>query len=190
VLFIVKLLSPEGRGAGIVSIPTFHQGELKRAWGGWPSALLSVVAALAAAAAVVVFFWPNDIGPGVRATLQYVGAGQQQTTSGIEAINDSLAAERRDLKMLSDQFLPLAARLTTLQVDATQILLNNAELAERLKATETQMAQDNTSVAEQLKALTQMARDNASAVRATRYDKLARNFLAGVRLASAIILLN
>jgi len=92
--------------------------------------------------------------------------------------------------MLSDQFLPLAARLTTLQVDATQILLNNAELAERLKATETQMAQDNTSVAEQLKALTQMARDNASAVRATRYDKLARNFLAGVRLASAIILLN
>ena len=66
--------------------------------------------------------------------------------------------------MLSDQFLPLAARLTTLQDDATRILRNNAELAERLKATETQMAQDNASVAEQLKALTQMARDNASAV--------------------------
>ena len=62
------------------------------------------------------------------------------------------------------QFLPLAARLTTLQDDATRILRNNAELAERLKATETQMAQDNASVAEQLKALTQMARDNASAV--------------------------
>ena len=41
---------------------------------------------------------------------------------------------------------------------------NNAELAERLKAKETQMALDNASVAEQLKALTQMARDNASAV--------------------------
>jgi len=147
-----------------VSIPTFHQADLKRAWGGLPAALLSVVAALAAAAAVVVFFWPNDIGPGVRATLQYVGAGQQQTTSGIEAINDSLAAERRDLKMLSDQFLALAARQSTLQDDATRILRNNAELAERLKATETQMAQDNASVAEQLKALTQMARDNASAV--------------------------
>ena len=66
--------------------------------------------------------------------------------------------------MLSDQFLPLAARLTTLQDDATRILRNNAELAERLKATETQMAQDNASVAEQLEALTQMARDNASAV--------------------------
>ena len=171
-----------------MSIPTFHQGELKRAWGGWPSALLSVVAALAAAAAVVVFFWPNDIGPGVRATLQYVGAGQQQTTSGIKAINDSLAAEhkaindslaaeRRDLKTLSDQFLAqtrgkraindspaaeeLAPRLTALQNATTRILRDNAEIAERLKETQAQMAQDNASVAEQLKALTQMARDNA-----------------------------
>ena len=139
-----------------MSISTFHQADLKRAWGGLPAALLSVVAALAAVAAVAVFFWPNDIDPEVRATLRYVGAGQQQTTSGIKAINDSLAAERRDLKMLSDQFLALAARQSTLQDDATRILRNNAELAERLKATETQMAQDNASVAEQLKALTQM----------------------------------
>ena len=158
-----------------MSISTFHQADLKRAWGGLPAALLSVVAALAAVAAVAVFFWPNDIDPEVRATLRYVGAGQQQTTSGIKAINDSLAAEhkaindslaaeRRDLKILSDQFLALAARQSTLQDDATRILRNNAELAERLKATETQMAQDNASVAEQLEALTQMARDNASAV--------------------------
>ena len=73
-----------------MSIPTFHQADLKRAWGGLPAALLSVVAALAAVAAVAVFFWPNDIDPEVRATLRYVGAGQQQTTSGIKAINDSL----------------------------------------------------------------------------------------------------
>jgi septal ring factor EnvC (AmiA/AmiB activator) len=160
-----------------MSIPTFHhkEADLKRAWGALPAVLLSVVAALAAVAAVAVFFWPNDIDPEVRATLRYVGAGQQQTTSAIKAINDSLAAERkaindslaaerRDLKMLSDQFLALAARQSTLQDDATRILRNNAELAERLKATQTQMAQDNASVAEQLKALTQMARDNTSAV--------------------------
>ena len=78
-----------------MSIPTFHQADLKRAWGGLPAALLSVIAALAAVAAVAVFFWPNDIDPEVRATLRYVGAGQQQTTSGIKAINDNLAAERK-----------------------------------------------------------------------------------------------
>ena len=74
-----------------MSISTFHQADhLKRVWGGLPAVLFSVVAALAAVAAVAIFFWPNDIDPEVRATLRYVGAGQQQTTSGIKAINDSL----------------------------------------------------------------------------------------------------
>jgi hypothetical protein len=96
-----------------MSIPTFHQADhLKRAWGGLPAALLSVVAALAAVAAVAIFF---PIDPEVRATLRFIGAGLQQTTSGIKAINDSLAAEQHDLKMLSDQFFALAARLNTLR---------------------------------------------------------------------------
>jgi len=38
----------------------------------------------------------------------------------------------------------------------TRILRDNADLAEQLRATQTQMAQDNALVAEQLKALTQM----------------------------------
>ena len=61
-----------GRGAGTMSIPTFHhkEADLKRAWGALPAVLLSVVAALAAVAAIAVFFWPNDIDPEVRATLR------------------------------------------------------------------------------------------------------------------------
>jgi hypothetical protein len=39
-----------------MSISTFHQADLKRAWGGLPTALLSVVAALAAVAAVDYIF--------------------------------------------------------------------------------------------------------------------------------------
>jgi hypothetical protein len=108
--------------------------------------------------------------------LREIWAGQQETTIAIEAINDRLAAERRDLKMPSDQvlaqtsgkktindslaaedqFTVLAARLSALQNAMTRILRDNAELAERLKVTQAQMAQDNASVAEQLKALTQM----------------------------------
>ena len=102
---------------------------------------LSVIAALIVIAVVVVFFWSD--------TNDRAG---QNTTSEIRAINDSLEAERRDLKMRSDQFLALASRLSALQEDTTLILRNNAELAERLKATQTQMAQDNALVAEQLKA--------------------------------------
>jgi septal ring factor EnvC (AmiA/AmiB activator) len=166
-------------------IPPLHeqQARLGRARGGWPEVPFSVVAALAAIAALAVFFWFGNSDPQVSATLREIWAGQQEATIGIEAINDRLAAERSDLKMLSDQFLTqtsgkkainnspaaedqivaLAARLTTLQNAVTRILRDNAEIAERLKETQAQMAQDNASVAEQLKALTQMARDNASA---------------------------
>jgi hypothetical protein len=160
-----------------------QQARLGRAQGGLPEMPLSVVAALAAIAAVAIFFWFGNNDPQVSATLREIWAGQQQTTIDIEAINDKLAAERRDLKMLSDQFsaqtsgkkaindgpaaedqiVALAARLTALQNAMTRILRDNAELAERLKETQAQMAQDNASVAEQLKALMQVARGNASA---------------------------
>ena len=140
-----------------------QRAHLDRARGGLPGVLLAV-ATLATIAAVGMSFWLGWPDNHNDPTLREIWAGQQETTTGIDAINNRLDAERRDLKMLSDQFLALAARQSTLQGDATRILRNNAELAERLKATETQMAQENASVAEQLKALTQMARDNASAV--------------------------
>jgi hypothetical protein len=162
--------------------------------------LLSVVATLAAIAAVAIFFWPgwpDNKDPQVSAALREIWAGQQETTIGIEAINDRLADERRDLKMLSDQFLAqtsgkktindglatedqftvLAARLSALQNAMTRILRDNAELAERLKETQAQMAQDNASVAEQLKALTPMARYNASAAKKLEQS---REHMAGV----------
>jgi hypothetical protein len=169
-------------------IPTLReqQTRLGRARGGLPEVPLSVVAALAAIAAAAIFFWFGNNDPQVSATLREIWAAQQQTTIEIEAINDKLAAERRDLKMLSDQiltqtsgkkpindspaaedqFAALAGRLTALQNAMTRILRDNAELAERLKETQAQMAQDNASVAEQLKALTPMARGNASAAAA------------------------
>src|SRR5271169_7118023 len=161
-------------------IPTFQDeaAHLRRAWGRFPVVLLSVVAALAVIAPVAILFWPDNIDPEGRATLQFIRAGQQQTTSGIKAINDSLAAERGDLKRLSDQFIALAARLSTLQDAMTRIVRDNAELAERLKVTQAQMAQDNASVAEQLDALTQMARDNASAAEQL---KESHEQMAGVR---------
>jgi septal ring factor EnvC (AmiA/AmiB activator) len=141
--------------------------------------LLSVVASLAAIAAVATFFLSDDIGPEVRVSLQYIGASQQRTTTGIEAINASLAAEQRDLKMLSDQFVMLAARLGTRQGDAQQILRNNTELAQRLKATQAQLtenqaqlAENNASVVEQLKALTQMVRDNAGTAEELKASQL------------------
>jgi septal ring factor EnvC (AmiA/AmiB activator) len=111
---------------------------------------LSVVAG-AVIAVVAVFFWSDTNDPQVSAALHNIGAGQN-TTSEIRAISDSLEAERRDLKMLSDQFLALASRLSAVQENTTLILRNNAELAERLKTTQTQIAQDNALVAEQLKA--------------------------------------
>jgi hypothetical protein len=111
---------------------------------------LSVVAG-AVIAVVAIFFWSDTNDPQVSAALHNIGAGQN-TTSEIRAISDSLEAERRDLKMLSDQFLALASRLSAVQENTTLILRNNAELAERLKTTQTQIAQDNALVAEQLKA--------------------------------------
>ena len=138
-----------------------QQAGLGRAWGELPEAPLLVVATLAAIAAVAIFFWFGNNDPQVSATLQYIRAGQQQTTSGIEAINDRLEAERLDLKMLSDQFLAqtsgkkaindthavedkfiaLEARLSALQNATARILRDNAELAERLKLIQAQMAQ-------------------------------------------------
>ena len=93
---------------------------------------LSVVATLAVIL-VAVFFWSHTDDPQVSAALHNIGAGQN-TTSEIRAINDSLEAERRDLKMLSYQFFARASRLRAVQEDTTLILRNNAEPAER-KAT-------------------------------------------------------
>src|SRR6516225_7554176 len=116
-----------------------------------PAVLLSVVVILAVVAPAAISLWLRGIDPQVDAKLQNIQAGQQQTTSGIEPINDRPAAE--------GQFIVLSARLSTLQDAMTRILRDNAALAEQLKATQTQitqMAQNNASVAEQLKALTQM----------------------------------
>jgi hypothetical protein len=150
----------------IMPIPTIRdQQALGR--GILPAVALSVVATLAVIALVAVFFLPDNIDPRVRATLR---AGQQQTTSGIAAINDRPAAEKflaqtRGTRAISDslaaeeQFMALSARLSTLQDAMTRILRDNADLAEQLRAAQTQitqMAQDHASVAEQLKGLTQM----------------------------------
>jgi septal ring factor EnvC (AmiA/AmiB activator) len=128
-----------------------------------PAVLLSVVATLAVVAPLAIFFWPDKADPQVNA---------QETTSGIEAINDRPAAEKfiaqtRGTKAINnslaaeDQFIALSARLSTLQDAVTRILRDNAALAEQLRATQTQMAQDNALVAEQLNALMQMmARGN------------------------------
>ena len=103
------------------------------------------------------------IDPQVAQTLQYLGASQQRTTSGIKAINESLTAEQTYLNMLSNQLSALVEHLNAVENSGTQILRDNAKLAEQLKATQSRMADDNASVAEQLKDLTQLARDNASA---------------------------
>ena len=145
-------------------LPTF-QNEAARprgaAQGRVPMVLLSVVAALVAIVVVAIPLLSEGGDPEVRTTLHYIGASQQLTTSGIKAINDSIGAERRDLKMVSDQVFALVARLSMLQEDMTLIQRNNEGLAERVKAIQTQMTQDNVSAAEQLKTLTQAARDNA-----------------------------
>ena len=148
-------------------IPTIRDQQAHPGRGGFPAVLLLAVATLAVIAPVAIFFRPDSVDPQVSATLQYIQAGQQQTTSGIEAINDRPAAEKflaqtRGTKAINnslaaeDQFIALSARLSTLQDAMTRILRDNADLAERLRATQTQMAQDNALVAEQLKALTQM----------------------------------
>ena len=132
-----------------------------------PGQVFSVVATLAVVAALAIFFWPDNVDPQDSATLQYIRAGQKQTTSGTEAINDRAAAEKslaqtRGTKAIKnspaaeDLFLALSTRLSALQDAMTRIQRDNAELAEQLSAIRTQMAQDNALVAEQLKALTQM----------------------------------
>jgi hypothetical protein len=152
----------------IMPIPTIHdqRAHLGRARGE-PGVLFSVVA-LAAIAAVAIFFWrggPDNNDPQVGAALREIWAGQQETTIGIEAINDKVEkflAQTRGTKAINnslaaeDQFIALSARLSALQNAMTRMLRDNAELAERLKETQAQMAQDNALVAEQLTALTQM----------------------------------
>jgi len=149
----------------IMPIPTIPDQRAYPGRGTLPALVLSVVATLAVIAPVALFFRSDNVDPQVSATLPYIRAGQQQTTTGI-AINDRPAAEKflaqtRGTKAINgslaaeDQFIALSARLSTLQDAMTRILRDNADLAERLRATQTQMAQDNASVAE-LKALTQM----------------------------------
>jgi uncharacterized coiled-coil protein SlyX len=121
----------------MMSISRSHE-EKKRTSGGLPTILLLVIAALAAIADLAIFFWPDNIDPEIRTALRFIGSSQRQATNGVEAINDSLAAEQRDLKMLSEKFLLLTARLGTLQADATQILRKNTELTDRLNATQAQ----------------------------------------------------
>src|SRR6516164_5537695 len=125
-----------------------------------PAVLLSVVVILAVVAPAAISLWLRGIDPQVDAKLQNIQAGQQQTTSGIEPINDRPAAE--------GQFIVLSARLSTLQDAMTRVLRDNAALAEQLKAAQTQitqMAQDNAALAEQLGAaqtqIAQMAQDHA-----------------------------
>jgi hypothetical protein len=119
----------------IMPIPTDQQ--LHPGRGKLPAVLLSVTT-LAVIAQVAIFLWPDSI----SATSRYIRG--QQTTSGTRANNP--AAE--------DQFIALLARLTTLLENAMR---DNADLAQQLRATQTQMARDNALVAEQLKTLTQMA---------------------------------
>jgi hypothetical protein len=151
--------------SSIMPLPAIsdQQAYIGRARGRLPAVLLSVVATLAVVAPLAIFFWPDKVDPQVNA---------QETTSGIEAINDRPAAEKflaqtRGTKAINnslaaeDQFIALSARLSTLQDAVTRILRDNAALAEQLRATQTQMAQDNALVAEQLNALMQMmARGN------------------------------
>ena len=136
--------------------------------GGLPAVLLWVVITLAAIAPVAIFFWPDNIDPQISVTSPYIRTAQQQTTTGI-AVNDRPVAEKflaqtRGTKAINDglaaedQFIALSARLSTLQDAMTRILRGNAELAEQLRATQTQMAQNNALVAKQLKTLTQKAR--------------------------------
>src|ERR1700745_3126187 len=127
----------------IMPIPTIRDQQAQLGRGILPAVLLSVVATLAVIAPLAIFFRPDNIDPQVSATLQYIRAGQQQTTSGIEAINDrpaaaKLLAQTRGTKAINnslaaeDQFIALSARLSTLQDAMTRMLRDNADLAQQL----------------------------------------------------------
>ena len=146
----------------IATAAQYEATRKRRVWGTFPVVLLLVFAALAIIVPIAIVFWPDGIDPEVRATLQFIRAGQQQATNGITALNDSLAVERAELKKLSDQSTALAARVSTLQDAMTRIQRDNAELTEQLKVMQTQMAQETASVTEQIAALTQLARDTAN----------------------------
>jgi hypothetical protein len=147
--------------SSIMPIPRIRHQQAHLGRGRLPAVLLSVFATLAVITPAAIFFWPDNNDPRrVRATFR------QQTTSGIEGINDRPAAEKflaqtrgtkatNDSLAAEDQLIALSARLSTLQEAMTRILRDNAGLAQQLRATQAQMAQDNASVAEQLKALTQ-----------------------------------
>ena len=150
--------------SSIMPLPTIRDQQAHLGRGVLPVVFLLMVATLAVIAPVAIFFRPENID-----SLQNIRAGQQQTTSGIETINDSPAAERflaqtrgtkaiNDSLAAEDQFIALSARLSTLQDAMTRILRGNAELAEQLRATQTQLAQNNALVAKQLKTLMQKAR--------------------------------
>ena len=124
----------------------------------------SVTALFALIAAAVAFLWFVSDEPQVTAASRAI----QTATGDIRAIKDGLANQRRDIKVLFDQFSALTARLSVLQEDTTTILRNTAELAEQVRATQTQMAQDNAKAVEQLKAVAQQARDHASAIAQTK----------------------
>ena len=155
----------------------------RRAPGGLSEAPLWVVATLAAIAAVAMFFWSRQPDNIDTQALRDIRAGQQQTTSEIEAINDRLAAERLDLKMLSDQLLAqtsgkkaindshaaedqliaLEARLSALQSAMARILGDNTELAERLKLIQAQMAQPPRSLRRAMASV--LAKDSGESLR-------------------------
>ena len=140
-----------------------QQAHSGRARGRSPAVLLSLVATFAVFAPLAIFFRADNVDP---------QASAQETASGLEGTNDRAAAEKflaqtRGTKAIDnslaaqDQFIALSARLSALQEAIRRILRDNADLAEQLRATQTQMAQDNALVAEQLNALTQMmARGN------------------------------
>ena len=77
----------------IMPLPAIHDQQAHLGRGILPAVLLAVVATLAVIAPLAIFFRPDNIDP-QSATLQYIRAGQQQTTSGTEAINDRPAAEK------------------------------------------------------------------------------------------------
>src|SRR5690348_7177180 len=78
----------------IMPIPTIRDQQAHPGRGILPAVVLSVVATVAVIGPVAIFFRSDNVDPQVSATLQYIRAGQQQTTSGIEAVNDRPAAEK------------------------------------------------------------------------------------------------
>jgi septal ring factor EnvC (AmiA/AmiB activator) len=150
-------------------VPTLHNGNMQPSWrsSGNVMPTLAVVSIIAVMGAF--FFWPDSTStpappdPEVLKALQFIGASQPRTQSGIKAINDNIAAEHARLSMMSDQIAALVDRLKALESIAPQILRDNANLAEQLKATQNQITQENASLAEQLKDLTKLALANTTA---------------------------